>query len=634
MPDAFDQLNDAPQHPAAVSTTATVTASAQQPQAPAPTQQTSQGGDAFDQLETQQKAQQPTQQSNTQTAATKEQVAQHGILRRAWDFVNSPIADLSVAGHRLLPEGVKTSDIIKAAAFEKMYGEAYIPGYNDFDTKAEEHLGPAPAKVTTKDGHPYVATPESHAFKNALRTFIAGVGKDTSDMAAGFTSPVGIATTALGVGPEGKAVNALRPLVGTAFALKGAHDIYHAGTANTPEAWQERLQGASMVAGGAAASSEAASNLAGKVSDTTGRGASAAKNFVTGGQSKLQPAIRGAAQTAADLGAARPSIELATGDQHPVSVEFDEDNNVVNSDGRHRVVQAWKDGVEKIPVEVKTPTGVETKEYSPAAFAGRVGLGNTLEEAQENLASTDEQQPYRAGNLQPREAQTKVVGKQVPGEPAVQVEPKASLRSVLQDVSEDIEGRGKKIYQALDKATDNKFTTYTERLNKINDRLSDLIPDTTEADDSAIERLEQSKSELETSQEQMFENLKDSGIDPKIVDDAKAHWRQAMALRDVDAALKTSMKGNAEFGVKEAVDPNKLVTRLEKLNVSRNGQPSRLAQALGEDGADALMKDAYSAVKTKQALKYTKWATGIAAGLGLVRGDLHNLLSWAGAIVP
>lgn len=226
------------------------------------------------------------------------------------------------------------------------------------------------------------------------------------------------------------------------------------------------------------------------------------------------------------------------------------------------------------------------------------------------------------------------MGKQVPGEPAVQVKPTASLRSVLQDVSEDIEGRGKKIYQALDKATDNKFTTYTERLTKINDRLSDLIPDTTEADDSAIERLEQQKSELETSQSQMFENLKDSGIEPKLVDEAKAHWRQSMALRDVDAALKTSMKGNTDFGVKETVDPTKLVTRLERLNVSRNGQASRLEQALGKDGADALMKDAYSAVKTKQALKYTKWATGIAAGLGLVRGDLHNIMSWAGAIVP
>jgi hypothetical protein len=204
-----------------------------------------------------------TSPQNGQNNAGNDSVAQHGLLRRAWDFINSPIADLSVAGHRLLPEGVKTSDIIKAAAFEKMYGEAYIPGYNDFDTKAEAHLGPAPAKMTTKDGHPYVATPESHAFKNAVRTFIAGVAKDTSDMAAGFTSPVGIATTLAGIGPEAKAGSALakavpvaKALAGTAFGLKGASDIYQAGTENTPEAWQQRLQGGAMIAGGAASAGE------------------------------------------------------------------------------------------------------------------------------------------------------------------------------------------------------------------------------------------------------------------------------------------------------------------------------------------------------------------------------------------
>ena len=190
-------------------------------------------------------------------------VAKHGLLSRAWDLINSPIADISVAGHRLLPEGVKTSDIVKAAAFEKMYGEAYIPGYNDFDTKADQHFGPAPAKMIVKNGHPYVATPESHAFKNAVKTFIAGSAKDASDMAASFTSPLGTALTLAGLGPEAKAGSALakvapvaKVLVGTAFGAKGVHDIYSAGTENTPEAWQQRLQGGAMIAGGAASAGE------------------------------------------------------------------------------------------------------------------------------------------------------------------------------------------------------------------------------------------------------------------------------------------------------------------------------------------------------------------------------------------
>jgi hypothetical protein len=209
----------------------------------------------------------PQASQGDQSKAGNGDVAQHGLLRRAWDFVNSPIADLSLAGHRILPEGVKTSDIIKAAAFEKMYGEAYIPGFNDFDTKAEAHLGPAPAKITTQDGHPYVATPESHAFKNAVRTFIAGVGKDSSDMAAGFTSPLSLGTLSLGAvskapGAVGTAAKALNPLVGTAFGLQGAgqtlHGLYKTATEGaTPENVQETLSGAGQALLGAHADLDA-----------------------------------------------------------------------------------------------------------------------------------------------------------------------------------------------------------------------------------------------------------------------------------------------------------------------------------------------------------------------------------------
>jgi uncharacterized protein (UPF0335 family) len=580
----------------------------------------------------------PTTSASQDTSANttgNDSVAQHGLLRRAWDFINSPIADLSVAGHRLLPEGVKTSDIIKAAAFERMYGEAYIPGFNDFDTKAEAHLGPAPAKVTTQDGHPYVAPPESHAFKNAVRTFIAGVGKDTSDMAAGFTSPVGIATTLAGIGPEAKAGSALakaapvaKALSGTAFGLKGAHDVYTAGTENTPEAWQQRLQGVAQIAGGAAVAAEPVADAASTVSNKLEAPANTVKNVAKGGQPKLQTAIRNAAQSGADVAVARPSIELTTADTHPVSIEHDAGGNVINADGRHRVLVALERGDETIPVQTKLADGTtETLNQPPLVVAEKMGLGKTIQEVRDSLAATDEQQgAVRAGGG-PREPLTKTVGKTVPGAPAVKVPSTAGMRNVLQDVSNDIESRGKSIYQALDQTTDNKFTTYTDRINKINDRLDTLIPDTTEADDSAIERLEQQKSEIETSQSQLFEDLKTQGIDPDLVDEAKAHWRQAQALKDVQNALATSTKGNVAAGATEIVNPDQFVTRLEKLNrVPSKGVPSRLEQALGsKEAADALVKDAYEAVKAKQHKTAAKWAAGIAVGSGLLDWRLHNL---------
>jgi hypothetical protein len=214
---------------------------------------------------------QPSQSTTTQQP-NNDAVAQHGLLRRAWDFINSPIADLTVAGHRLLPEGVKTADIIKAAAFEKMYGEAYIPGFNDFDTKAESHFGSAPAKVTMKDGHPYVGPPETHAFKNAVRTFIAGSAKDASDMASGFTSPLSIGTLSLGAvakapGAIGTAAKALNPLVGTAFGLQGLYNATEGGYKTvtegaTPENVQETLGGLGQAALGAHADLETANDIA------------------------------------------------------------------------------------------------------------------------------------------------------------------------------------------------------------------------------------------------------------------------------------------------------------------------------------------------------------------------------------
>jgi uncharacterized protein (UPF0335 family) len=654
--DAFGQFD---QHPAQPQTPSTTVASAAPSSGVLDQAMAAHEGDAFDQVDAHEKA-----QTEAQAAAAKDQVARHGILRRAWDWVNQPILD------NVLPKDIKTADVIKAAAFEKLYNEAYIPGVNDFETKAQEHLGDSP----TKQG---------------LRTFINGVASDTSNIAAGVTSPVGIATalatagTGEGLGATIPAVTKVaRPLIGTAFALKGAHDIYKAGTENTPQAWQQRLLGAAMVAGGATGAKgtagdgiAAARELPSAVSDdvnsvknAVANKVSTAKNFATGGQTKLQPAIRNAAQRAADIGAARPAIELTEAAHPNVPAEYQDLINEAMKQG-----PSWTPAKAK-PIahalgddfEVRGSVGEGKPSYNDLDIWAKSGdlsdaapkleqLGFkkvadtahgetwTNETTAQNVDLWDsEHEPIKGHGPDTEETEgtdenedeQKLIGKTVAGAPAAKVSPTVSMRTALQNVSEDIEGRGKQIYRALDKATDNKFTTYTDRLTKINDRLADLIPDTTESDNSAIERLEQQKSEIETSQAQMFEDLKNSGIDPQLVDDAKAYWRQSMALRDVDQALKTSTKGNVGYGAKELVDSSKLVTRLEKLNVSRNGQASRLVQALGKDGADALMKDAYEAVNTKQNLKYVKWGTGIAAGLGLLNGSLHNLASWAGALLP
>jgi len=206
----------------------------------------------------------------------REDIAKHGLLHRAWDWVNTPVFD------NVLPDGVKTADILRAAAFEKMYGEAYIPGFNDFSTKAETHFNEKdssgkPIDINAQKGsirrfleNHTAGFSEAVLNKEGRRAGVAGAGQDASDIAAGFTSPLGIATTAAGVGPEteagasllksvptlAKTLNVVGPLAGTAFGLQGLHDIYGAGFENTPEAWQQRILGAAQVAGGAAAAGE------------------------------------------------------------------------------------------------------------------------------------------------------------------------------------------------------------------------------------------------------------------------------------------------------------------------------------------------------------------------------------------
>mgnify|MGYP001611897961 FL=1 len=152
-----------------------------------------------------------------------------GILRKVWDALNTPTADF------ILPEGVKTADILKGVAFKQLGLGDYMPGVNDENTVS---LKQGPAKA-------------------ALQKFVRGAVADTASMAAGFTSPLSVATVGAGAatkipGAIGTVAKAVTGTAGAGFGGKGALDIAEAGTETTPEAWQQRLQGGAMVAGGAA----------------------------------------------------------------------------------------------------------------------------------------------------------------------------------------------------------------------------------------------------------------------------------------------------------------------------------------------------------------------------------------------
>jgi hypothetical protein len=238
------------------------------PQA-APAAASASGGDWF------------SQNAPANAPATPEQP---GILARAWKWATqTPVLD------NVLPKGITTKDIMRGVAFEQLFNEPYIPGVNDFDTKAAMHLGDSPTK-------------------DAVKTFIAGSAKDTADLGTSMTTPVGIATLALGPaskvpGAIGTAAKVALPLVSAAYAGKGVSDIAAAGTETTPEAWQQRLTGGAELAGGAAGVGESVkSALSNPLAETmtTPRGATPPENF-TPGELKAYADANGIPLTAAQV---------------------------------------------------------------------------------------------------------------------------------------------------------------------------------------------------------------------------------------------------------------------------------------------------------------------------------------------
>jgi TolA-binding protein len=252
-----------------------------------------------------------------------------------------------------------------------------------------------------------------------------------------------------------------------------------------------------------------------------------------------------------------------------------------------------------------------TIQQDPSVVAEKFGV------TKESLAATDEQEAaVRAGEGQPREPVLKPATTpaseptETPTAPAKAPAAKpltGGIRTAIEDVSNDVKAKSQSLYQRLDSESGGRWQRHEDQIKNLNDKMDEVNG----IDDEAYDRLETKRNNIETSQSQMIEDLKEKkGIDPKIADDAVAHYKQAMSLRDLDRAVKGSTTGDVRVGLKEKVDPQKFVNRVQKLKDS-----GRLEQALGKDGANTLLKEAYDAVKAKRIRTAAAWTAG---ALGLV----------------
>src|SRR5208282_47732 len=91
----------------------------------------------------------------------------------------------------------------------------------------------------------------------------------------------------------------------------------------------------------------------------------------------------------------------AAGEQHPVKIKY-EHGQPVDVDGRHRIIQAFQNGYDRIEVTLDRGNGPIKTTVPVRRLMQELGV------TPESLAKTDSQQvKIRAGGLKPRDAVTK-----------------------------------------------------------------------------------------------------------------------------------------------------------------------------------------------------------------------------------
>lgn len=210
-----------------------------------------------------------------------------------------------------------------------------------------------------------------------------------------------------------------------------------------------------------------------------------------------------------------------------------------------------------------------------------------------------------------------------------------SLRTSLEEPIDTFHSQAKTLYKQIDDAAGTDFKALNDKLANTNYQLRQLTE--TEEDMAKEGALEKSRVAIMDKLAAAKQDALDNGVTPETLDKADQSFRQAEAMKDLEAKVfknPSVVQGNARFGSSETVDVNKAVVQLQKLQDKTEFGSSRLEQALGPDAAKNLLSNIYKAQRSgKTALKtqqIAKWA-GItlggataAKGLGALAGALSG----------
>lgn len=214
---------------------------------------------------------------------------------------------------------------------------------------------------------------------------------------------------------------------------------------------------------------------------------------------------------------------------------------------------------------------------------------------------------------------------------SVALDPKAGIRTLADDTIAAVGKKESALYDTLNKASGTDLKTLYDHVEEVQDALDDP---TNIANRTALQ------TELKTTQDAISAGEKQAtanGIAPESLEQAKGLTQQRYALQDVKAKLfnnEAVVKGNVAHGVDETINVDSAISNAERLNkpskFAPEGAPTRLQQALGEKGANNLMKNLYQAQKAgvtglKRQQFLTKVLKGVGIGTGLATGAYEVL---------
>lgn len=228
------------------------------------------------------------------------------------------------------------------------------------------------------------------------------------------------------------------------------------------------------------------------------------------------------------------------------------------------------------------PGAAWDKAAEAVSTARRIYKGSDLAQAdstlQQNLAQVDStlQQNLR------RIADNIATEKGLPDRPPV-----SSIRDVFDDLGANMRAQAKGIYQKLDEAGGGgRFQRFDQQIANLRSKIKQVTGVDPDLEGELTERL----NHVEQARQDAFDEIRKAGVDPDLIQEANAHYKQTSALNRVTRMVRASAKGmRPEVAQGPGHTPETLTAQSLFEDANHAYDSKVLQQALGEDHAKDML---------------------------------------------